>query len=269
MFLKSSSHRNIKQINRLFFFPLLKFLFDKPTLKNSENIIKFQKNELISFKYYDDEKNTVYLKLDDYNVCHGIFPKYDIIGRKLKTNLFTGECKTYVNFLIKTKKYRISNTLNLYKVVKRFRKENVLLKEYLNLYMPLYSEFGNNNINLLHSKDFSIQILNKLRTLWIPQSDLVIFKKLKEEKNLEELNKLIAISAYLYYQDSRILNKKILAFNTRNINLKLDKNDKNEFRRTPLDILGYSILRQKLRTKLTIVALCSFLNIKYLLLKNK
>lgn len=267
MFFKSTSHRNISNINRYLFFPLLRFLFDKPkSLETNEKINKFIKNETISFNYYDNKEKNIYIRLDNYNICHGLIPKFDFFGRKLEVKFYDDKCKNYVDYLIHKKKYRIDNTNDLFKVVKRFRKENVILKEYLNLYMLLYFDYANNDIKLLNNKDFIPHIKYKFLSEWIPQIDLLL---LKNYENLKYLNTLIATSIYLYYNDAIILNRKILAFNTRNTNLKFHKKDKNEFKKIPLDILGYSILRQKLRTKLTIVALCSFLKLKQLLLKKK
>ena len=268
MFFKSASYRNIKNINRYFFFPLLRFLFDKPKKFDvMEKINKFMEDETISFNYYYNKETNIYIRLDNYNICHGFIPKFDFFGRKLEFKFYDNNCKKYVYDLITKKKYRIDDSYELIKVVRRFRKENEILKEYLNLYMALYFDYASNDVKLLTNKNFLLYIKHKFISEWIPKSDLLLFKTYK---NIKHLNQLIAIAIYLYYEDAKILNRKILAFNTRNTKNKFHKNDKNEFKKMPLDVLSYSILRQKLRTKLIIVALCSFLRLKKLLRsKNK
>lgn len=260
--------KNIKtgRIKRYIFFPFLKFMFDKPKniINKQETLIKFEKNHLISFDYY--KKNVQYQRLDNYNRCHGILPKYDFIGRKINMREYNVNCKKIVDFLPITKKYQIKNSKTLYKVVKRLRRENPILKEYLNLYIAIY-EYSTDQLFLLTNNNFFILLKKKLKEVWVKNLDIILLETFTK-KNISLLDNLIAVSVYLYYEDTRILNQKIIAFNLRIQDIKISKDFFNVFKKVHLQILSYGILRQKLRTKLTLIALASFLNTKKIIKKK-
>lgn len=269
MILEKNIIKNIQtgRFKRSFFFPLLKFMFDKPKniINKEETLIKFEKNHLISFDYY--KKNVQYQRLDTYNRCHGILPRYDFIGRKINMREYNVNCKKLVDILPITKKYQIKNSKTLYKVVKRLRRENSILKEYLNLYIAIH-EYSTDQFLLLNNDYFFILLKKKLKEVWVKDLDILLLETFTR-KNIFLLDNLIAISAYLYYEDARILNQKIIAFNLRIQDIKISKNFLNAFKKVHLNILSYSILRQKLRTILTLIALASFLNTKKIIKRKK
>jgi hypothetical protein len=259
---KDKSLKELIGFNRRTFFPLLKFMFDKPEKINSKKdvVTKFEKDHIISFSYYTE--NVQYIKLDNYNRCHGIIPKYDFIGRRINLRQYSKLCKKFMDILPVTKIYRIVDSKSLYKVVRRIRKQHPILREYLNLYMSIY-EYSTDQLFLLIKPTFFILLKTKLKEDWVQKLDGNLLKLVNKD-NIAYLDTLIALVTYIYYQDSRILNQKILAFNFRIQGLKITNDMFNAYKKVNMDILSYGILRQKLRTKLTLIALCSFLKIKQL-----
>jgi len=254
-------------------FPFLKYFFDPPEkiYPYSENLQVFDFNHTISFSYYDDPDNTFYLRLDFYNTMHGIFPKKDIIGRPLKYEYYDSKCQRllraiYLDPKLVVRKRNIQESHTIYRIIRHLRKENPIIREYMNLYMPIL-QYATQNRKLLFSKNFYSYILKMLKEQWVYQLDFMYMRNLKKQ-DLIYINKAIAAAFYIFYHDARVLNQKIDAFNWRIQKWVISRKTYQGFKQVPMDILGYSILRQKLRTKMTIIAICSLLQIKEHLLKH-
>jgi len=253
---------NFFTIKRSYFFPILKYLFETPLTTNNyfEIFDKFSANFEFDTSFYFHEKLTIKLRTDQYNICRGIYPKYDLFKRKIYYKYFDKECKQFMDSIVTNKKYKVYTSKQLYNLVKLFRKNHPILKEYLNLYLIIYS-FGTQNLQMLSNSKFIPAIKNIIYKHYVKKLDVKYYDHFRKRK-LINLNLLLSFTIYLYFQDVLFLNKRIQAFNQRNTGNKLSNKCKNDFKKVNLDVLAYSILRQKLRIHLTLIALSSFLLIK-------
>lgn len=253
---------NIFTIRRCYFFPILKYLFEKPLNINFsyENLTKFSYNYQIDTSFYFNKKLTVQLRTDQYNICRGIYPKYDFFRRKIYYKYFDIACKKIMDSIVTNKTYKVYSSKHLYNLVRLFRKQHPILKSYLNLYLVIYS-LGTDNLQLLSSIKFISSIKNILYKNFIKKLDVKYYDHFRKRK-INNLNILISFTLYLYFQDVLFLNKRIKCFNLRNSGFKMTKYAINDFKKVNMDVLAYSILRQKLRVHLILITLCSLLNIK-------
>lgn len=260
---KTFPFRLIKGVYRSFVFPFLKYLLDPPSelIDKTEHLIKFEKNHTISYDFIDIlKKNSKYIYIDSEFLYQGLFPTIDFIGREIDYSLYDFHSQQLVSVICKKKKYKIYSAWTLRKVVKRFRKEIPIIKEYLNLYMSLYS-LASGSRKILKDDFYKKEVMSILKH-WVIELDDYLKPRLKKKRNLRTINAALGVLMYLYFKDALILCEKIDAFNHRITGGKFPNKHLNKFKKLALDVLAYSILRQKIRINLTLIAINSFLRIK-------